>query len=215
MRISDTAELHHLLEQKMRKNSKKISYPEVRRRPHDRPLIGIRLTTKIPPYELVRGRYFLFFCRFPFQQRIGVVHHVVFRDGAFHDVLHAGDLVHDFLHDFLDDRAKAAGAGIALDSLAGDRMDGSVFDDELYAVHGQQLLVLLDEGILRFGQDFDESFFLQRVKGDDDGETADEFGDETEFQEVFRLDLLEELVHVFVFCFFDIGAEGRRKHRRR
>ena len=97
-----------------------------------------------------------------------------------------------FMHDFLDDRAKAAGAGIALDSLAGDRMDGSVFDDELYAVHGQQLLVLLDEGILRFGQDFDEGFFLQRVKGDNDGETADEFGDEAEFQEVFRLDLLEE-----------------------
>ena len=52
-----------------------------------------------------------------------MVHHVVFRDGAFHDVLHAGDLVHDFLHDLLDDRAKAAGTGIALDRLAGDRVD--------------------------------------------------------------------------------------------
>lgn len=208
MRISNTAELHHLLEQKMRKNSKKISSPEVRRRPHARPLIGIRLTTKIPPYELVTGRYFLFFCRFPFQQRIGVVHHVVFRDGAFHDVLHAGDLIHDFLHDLLDDRAEAAGAGIALDRLAGDGVDGRVFDDELYAVHGQQFLVLLDEGILRFGQDFDEGLFLQRVKGDDDGETADEFRDEAEFQEVFRLDLLEELVHVFIFCFLDIGTEA-------
>lgn len=163
---------------------------------------------KTPPYELITGRYFLFFCRFPFQQRIGVVHHVVFRDGAFHDVLHAGDLIHDFLHDLLDDRTKAAGAGITLDSLAGDSVDGRVFDDELYAVHGQQLLVLLDEGILRFGQDFDECLFLQRVKGDDDGETADEFGDEAEFQEVFRLDLLEELVHVFIFCFLDIGAEA-------
>ena len=49
--ISDTAEWHHLLEQKMRKNSKKISYPEVRRRPHARPLISIRLTTKIPPCD--------------------------------------------------------------------------------------------------------------------------------------------------------------------
>ena len=33
-RISDTAGWHHLPEQKMRKNSKKISSPEVRRRPH-------------------------------------------------------------------------------------------------------------------------------------------------------------------------------------
>ena len=49
MRISDTAELHHLLEQKMRKNSKKISSPEVRRRPYARPLIGIRLTQKHLP----------------------------------------------------------------------------------------------------------------------------------------------------------------------
>lgn len=137
-----------------------------------------------------------------------MVHHVVFRDGAFYDVLHAGDLVHDFLHDLLDDRAEAAGTGIALDGLAGDSVDGSVFDDELYAVHGQQLLVLLDEGILRFGQDLDKGFFLQRVEGDDDGEAADEFGDEAEFQEVFRLDLLEKLVHVFVFCFLDISAEA-------
>ena len=51
MRISDTAELDHLLEQKMRKNSKKISSLEVRRRPHVRPLISIRLTTKIPPCD--------------------------------------------------------------------------------------------------------------------------------------------------------------------
>ena len=36
-----------------------------------------------------------------------MVHHVVFRDGAFHDVLHARDLIHDFLHDLLNDRAKA------------------------------------------------------------------------------------------------------------
>ena len=180
----------------------------MKHRPHARPLIGIRLTTKIPPYELVTGRYFLFFCRFPFQQRIGVVHHVVFRDGAFHDVLHAGDLIHDFLHDLLDDRAEAAGAGIALDGLTGDSMDGSVFDDELYTVHGQQFLVLLDEGILRFGQDLDKGFFLQRMKGYDDRETTDEFGDEAEFQKVFRLDLLEKLVHVFVFCFLDIGAEA-------
>lgn len=46
MGISDTAELHHLLEQKMRKNSKKISYPEVGCRLNARPLIGIRLAIK-------------------------------------------------------------------------------------------------------------------------------------------------------------------------
>ena len=51
MRISDTTEWHHLLEQKMRKNSQKISSPEVGCRPHARPLIGIRLTTKIPPCD--------------------------------------------------------------------------------------------------------------------------------------------------------------------
>mgnify|MGYP006920294688 CR=1 FL=1 len=63
-----------------------------------------------------------------------MVHHVVFRDGAFHDVLHAGDLIHDFLHDLLDDRAKAAGAGIALDSLAGDRSTPSMASSFLYCL---------------------------------------------------------------------------------
>ena len=56
MRISDTAELHHLPEQKMRKNSKKISSPEVRRRPNARPLISIRLTTKIPPTAVLNAK---------------------------------------------------------------------------------------------------------------------------------------------------------------
>ena len=56
MRISDTAELDHLLEQKMRKNSKKISYPEVRRRPNARPLISTRLTTKIPPTTALNAK---------------------------------------------------------------------------------------------------------------------------------------------------------------
>ncbi len=40
----------------MRKNSKKISYPEVRRRPNARPLISIRLTTKIPPTTALNAK---------------------------------------------------------------------------------------------------------------------------------------------------------------
>lgn len=63
MRISDTAEWHHVPEQKMREKEEKPS-PEVRRRSNARPLIGIRLTIKYLPMSQSQGGIFYFFAAF-------------------------------------------------------------------------------------------------------------------------------------------------------
>jgi len=56
----------------------------------------------------------------------------------------------------------------------------------------------------------DERVFVQGVQQGDDGQAADEFGNEAEFDEVFRFDLLQEAVVVFVRLGFavDVRAEA-------
>ena len=62
--------------------------------------------------------------------------------------------------------------------------------DELGIVEVEQLLVLAHNAVLRLGQNSDKSFLVQRVKHRHNGQTADQLGDETELDEVVRLDLL-------------------------
>src|SRR6478736_4069781 len=59
----------------------------------------------------------------------------------------------------------------------------------LSAVELEHLLVLLDEGVLRRGQDLDERRTVQVRDGRDDGQAADEFRDQAEFEQVLRHDL--------------------------
>ena len=49
--------------------------------------------------------------------------------------------------------AQAAGAGLALLGLAGGRLQRLVGEDQLDVVQREELLVLLDDGVLRLGQD--------------------------------------------------------------
>ena len=58
--------------------------------------------------------------------------------------------------DLLDDRPQAAGAGLALEGLVGDRDQRVVGEDELDAVELEEALELLDERVARLGEDRDE-----------------------------------------------------------
>src|SRR5262249_53760043 len=52
---------------------------------------------------------------------------------------------------------------------------------------------LLDDGVARTGQDFDEGGFVEVVEDADDGQAADEFGDQTEADQVLRFGLAQQL----------------------
>ena len=122
------------------------------------------------------------------------------------------DVVHDVEHDVLDDALEGTGAGLALDGLLGDGAQRVLSELELDVVHGEQLLVLLDRGVLRLGQDAQQGVLVERLERADDGQAADDLGDDAVLHEVFRADLVDELVEGRLLALArDLGAEADRR----
>src|SRR5690606_6910885 len=67
---------------------------------------------------------------------------------------------------------------------------------EADAVDLEHALVLLDERILRLGENARERLDVERADRRDDGKAADELGDQPELVQVFRLHLGDQLVVV-------------------
>ena len=104
------------------------------------------------------------------------------------------DVVHDRNQQFFDDAAQTAGTALALHRFLGDGVQRVLGKDELGIVKVEQLLVLAHNAVLRLCQNSDKSFLVQRVKHRHNGQTAYQLGDETELDEVVRLDLLQQLL---------------------
>ena len=64
---------------------------------------------------------------------------------------------------------------------------------QLGVLHREQRLVLLDQGVLRLGQDADQGVDVQRPQRRDDRQPADELGDHAELEEVVAGDLLQQV----------------------
>ena len=77
-------------------------------------------------------------------------------------------------------------------------------------VHLEELLVLLDERVLGLRENIDKRFIIELVQRGEHGQATNELGDEPELEEVFGLDLLEELAELVVFLALDLGAEPER-----
>src|SRR3546814_18588416 len=71
-------------------------------------------------------------------------------------------------------RTKPARAGLALDRAARDRRKRILGKAQLHALHVEQLLILLDQRVLRLGEDLDERRLVQVFPGGDQRHTADE-----------------------------------------
>ena len=76
-------------------------------------------------------------------------------------------VVHDLRQQVLHHRPKAPGADVALDGLVGHRLQGPLGKGELHLVVGEQLLVLLHQGVLGLRQDAHQVLPLQGVQGRD------------------------------------------------
>lgn len=131
------------------------------------------------------------------------------RDDDLARLVRLRDVVHDVEHDVLDDALEGAGAGLALDGLLGDGAQRVLSELELDVVHGEQLLVLLDWGVLRLGQDAQQGVLVERLERADDGQAADDLGDDAVLHEVFRADLVDELVEGRLLALArDLSAEA-------
>src|SRR5581483_10149140 len=119
-----------------------------------------------------------------------------------------GQLEHDVEERALDDRAEAASAGLALERLVRYLPQRVVGEDELDVVVAEEPLVLLDERVLRLGEDLDEVLAPQLVHGGDDRQASDELGYEAEVEEILRHHLREELRRLDRVLRAHLGAEA-------
>src|ERR671918_692357 len=130
------------------------------------------------------------------------------RDHALGDVAPGGQLEHDVEQRRLDDRAEAAGAGLAVERLVGDLPERVVREDELDRVVGEEALVLLDERVLRLEEDLHEVLPRELVYRGDDGEPPDELRDEPVREEILRHHRGEQLARLDGLARLDVGAEA-------
>src|SRR4029077_17145738 len=74
-----------------------------------------------------------------------------------------------------------------------DRIERALLEHELDVVEREELLVLLDQRVLRLGKDANDVLLVKVMQGHDDRQPADELRDEPVLQEVLRLHQLEGL----------------------
>src|SRR3974390_1890396 len=86
-----------------------------------------------------------------------------------------------------DDRFERPRARLAREGELRDRVEAALLEDQLDVVEREELLVLLDERVLRLGEDADDVLLVQVVQRDDDRQAAHELGDEPVLQQVLRL----------------------------
>ena len=84
-------------------------------------------------------------------------------DDALGHVAARGQLELDVEQRLLEDRAQAAGAGLALQRPVGDRAERVLGEDELDVVELEEALELLGERVSRLGQDRDQVVAAQLV----------------------------------------------------
>src|SRR5882724_2882302 len=108
------------------------------------------------------------------------------------DAFEARQVEHGVEQDALHDRAQAARTGLALDCPAGDRAERFLGEREVDRLHLEQPLVLLDQRVLRLGQNLLQRRLVKVFERRDHRQAADEFGDQAVFQQILRLDLAED-----------------------
>jgi hypothetical protein len=100
---------------------------------------------------------------------------------------------HGVEQDLFHDRAQATGAGLALDAaLLGDLLQRFLVEGQLDLFHLEQTLILLDQGVLRLGQDLDQGRLVEILERREHRQTADEFRNQAELHQIFRLDIAQD-----------------------
>src|SRR5260221_6088325 len=126
------------------------------------------------------------------------------------DARQAGQLEHRIEQDRLEDRAQPARPGLAQDRPVRDGLQSLLVELEMDVFHLEQPLILLDESVLRLGQYLDQRLLVEIVERRDDGEAADEFGDQAEFEQIFRFEIAQDLAGLALLGTADLGTKADR-----
>ena len=122
---------------------------------------------------------------------------MVFFDGGrihhhFFDIAGIGQFEHGVDEGLLQNRAQTAGPCFTGQGLFGNGLQGFWANLEFNAFHVEQLAKLFDQGIFGFGQDLNQCLFGQLGQGGDHRHASHQLGDQTEFDQIFRLDFGED-----------------------
>src|SRR4029079_14601117 len=112
--------------------------------------------------------------------------------------------------EILDDHAQAARPDLPRQRLLRDRLERVVGELQLHVLVLEQLHVLTRDGVAGLREDLDQRRPVELVERADDGEAADELGDEAVLDQVFRLHLLERRADVAALRRLDLGLEAER-----
>ena len=119
-----------------------------------------------------------------------------------------GNLVHDTGHDVFQDGPQAAGADLPFHGLFGHGLQRLLLKVQLHMIVFQELGVLLAQGVLGLRENLDQVLFLEALQAGNHRQTAHQFGDDAEFQQVMGLHLPEQLAHIPVLLALDLAAEA-------
>ena len=109
------------------------------------------------------------------------------------------NLIHDSRHDLLHDGPQPPGTDFPLQSLLSNCLQGLIGDLQRNAVHLQQCLILLGQGVLGLHHDADQVLLGQALQIGDDGHTAHQLRNNAELQQIMGLHLGQDLAHIPLF----------------
>ena len=104
-------------------------------------------------------------------------------------------LVHDVAHDPLDDGTQTTRARLMRQRFLRDQVQCILLKRQTHTVQFEQLLELLDKGILRLCQNANERFLIEGVQRDYDRQTPDELGNQPILHQILGDDLAERSPH--------------------
>src|ERR1700730_9030954 len=89
------------------------------------------------------------------------------------------DFVHYVEQHIFNDAAQSARAGALFERPLGGSVESIIGEDQFYTVKLQELLVLLDDGMFRLGQNAYQSIFIQAVQRYRYRQTTHKFWDQS------------------------------------
>src|SRR6266849_5122944 len=119
-----------------------------------------------------------------------LVHH------DFAHILHRRKIEHEVKQHLFQDRTQAPGTRLSRQGFFGDRLQRLRPHFQIHSLHAEELLVLLDESVLRLGEYLDEGLFVQFLQRRHDRQPPDELRYQPVLDKVFGFDRPQDLADV-------------------
>ncbi len=143
-------------------------------------------------------------------QRAVVFHRILcHRDGLNGKI--RGDLIHNLRHHALHHGAQTTGANLAVQRLLGNGFQRLGLKLQLNAIKFQKLLILLDQSILRFGENPHHILFGEALETGNHGKPSNQLRNDAEFQDIVGLHLCKQLANILLSPVSQLPSEAKSR----